>query len=274
MKGLEFTILSHGFIENDYAWNVAVPNPARQSNRSPEPVWVHVPSYSVLVKHPTAGYILFDTGSYLGDESTRRPAAMNDLFPLYIERKEFLDERLKQLGLTVDDISLVIVSHMHWDHSGGLNFFAGKKSAQRVLAGRKDFSYGLVETHRSSKVDDSCVYLKENYEVPGLDFELIDEDEELYEGIELILLEGHTPAVLGMVLHLESGTVIFPSDAVDSTDNYGPPEHAPGIVYDTLGFRRAVKKLRGLEKKYQAKLIFPHDPEQFQKLRLAPYFYK
>lgn len=274
MKGLEFTILSHGFIENDLAWNLAVPRPGTVDNKYPQPAWIRVPSYSVLVKHPDVGYILFDTGSYLGDESDRRPAAMSRMFPLYINRDEFLDSRLQQLGLTVDDINLVIISHMHWDHSGGLNFFAKKKQPQKVIVGKKDFTYGLVETHRSSKVDDNCVYFKSNYEVPGLDFELIEEDEKLCEGIDLVLLEGHTPGVTGMILHLESGVVIFSSDAVDSLDNYGPPAHVPGIIYDTLGFQRAITKLRKLEKEYRAKLLFPHDMKQFSELKLAPYFYR
>ncbi len=273
MKGLEFTILSHGFIENDLAWNVAMPRPAKLSDKAPTPVWIHVPSYSVLIKHPTEGYILYDTGSCPGDEKDRRPASMADYFPLLINRDEYLDSRLNELGISVDDISTVVVSHMHWDHCGGLAFF-GKKGHQRVITSEKDFSFGLVETHRSSVVDDSCVYFKDNYEIPGLDFELITDDIELCPGIDLFLLEGHTPAVVGMVLHLESGNVIFPSDAVGSMLNYGPPARVPGIIYDTFGFHRAIKKLSYLEKKYDAKIIFPHDMEQFKTLKLSPFFYK
>lgn len=273
MKGLEFTILPHGYIENDLAWNVAMPAPAKMSNKTPTPIWIHVPSFSVLIKHPTEGYILYDAGSCPGDEANRRPAAMADYFPLLIRRGEFLDARLKELGLSVEDIRTVVISHMHWDHCGGLIFFASK-SHQRVITGEKDYAYGLVETHRSSKVDDSCVYFKENYEVPGLDFELITEDSKLCEGVELFLLEGHTPAVVGLILHLESGTVIFPSDAVGSALNYGPPAKVPGIIYDTLGFHRSVKKLRNLEGKYHAKIIYPHDMTQFETLKTSPYFYK
>lgn len=273
MKGLEFAILPHGYIENDLAWNVAMPAPARVSNKTPDPIWIHVPSFSVLIRHPAAGYILYDTGSCPGDEADRRPAAMADYFPLLIQRREYLDGRLEELGLSVRDIDTVVISHMHWDHCGGLAFF-GDKQHQRVITSEKDYAYGLVETHRSSVVDDSCVYFKENYEIPGLDFELITEDTPLCEGIELFLLEGHTPAVVGMILHLESGTVIFPSDAVGSALNYGPPAKVPGIIYDTLGFHRAVKKLRALQEKYHARIIYPHDMSQFEGLKPAPYFYK
>lgn len=274
MKGLKYTILSHGYIENDLAWNVAMPNPATKSRRSPSPVWIQAPSYSVLIFHPDIGYILYDTGSCLGDEKDRRPDSMADIFPLYIKREEFLDARLAGLGLSVEDIQLVILSHMHWDHSGGLGFFQGKKSVQRVITSKADFSYGLTETMAPFKVAEDCAYFRENYEFDNLDYELVEEDGKLCEGIDIVLLPGHTPAVLGLILQLESGTVIFPSDAINNHVNYGPQAKPPGIIYDTLGFWKTVKKVGALQKQYNARVIYPHDMEQFRELREAPYFYE
>lgn len=274
MKGLKFTILSHGYIENDLAWNIAMPNPATKSNPNPKPSWIQAPSYSVLISHPENGYILYDAGSCLGDEKDRRPASMADIFSLYIEREEFLDGQLHKLGLTVEDISLVILSHMHWDHSGGMGFFEDKSTVQKVIASKEDFSFGLTETMAPYKVAEDCAYFRENYAFRNLDYELIEEDCSLCEGIDMILLPGHTPAVLGLVLHLESGTVIFPSDAINNHANYGPNAKSPGIIYDTLGFRKTVKKVMELQKKYHARIIYPHDMEQFRELKTAPYFYE
>lgn len=274
MKGLKFTILPHGYIENDLAWNVAMPNPATKSNRNPSSLWIKAPSYSVLIFHPDAGYILYDTGSCPGDESGRRPESMADIFPLYIKREEFLDCRLEKLGLSVEDISLVVLSHMHWDHSGGLHFFKDKSQVQKVLAPKKDFAFGLTETMAPYKVPEDCAYFRENYEFHNLDYELIEQDQELYEGIDMILLPGHTPAVLGLVLHLEEKTVIFPSDAVNNHLNYGIRAKSPGIIYDTLGFKDTVQKVMGIEKKYKGQVIFPHDMEQFCKLKKAPDWYE
>lgn len=146
MKGLKYTILPHGFIENDLAWNVAMPAPATRDNKSPTPIWGRFPTYSVLISHPTEGYILFDTGSALGDDAGRRPASMDNIFPLYIKREEYLDKQLEKLGLSVEDISLVVCSHMHWDHSGGLCFFAEKKTPQKVLTSREDYVFGAMQT--------------------------------------------------------------------------------------------------------------------------------
>lgn len=272
MKGLKYAILGHGFIENDLAWNVAMPNPATRSVQDAKPIWGRFPSYSVLISHPTEGYILFDAGPALEDDAGRRPAPMDDIFPLYIEREEFLDRRLAALGLSVEDISLVLCSHMHWDHSGGLGFFAEKSAPQRVLAPKDDYTFGLTHTLAPYQVADDCAYFRENYLFPNLDYTLVDQDQPLCEGIDLILLKGHTPAVMGMVLHLESGAVIFPSDAIGSQSNYNG--RYPGIIYDSLGFQKAVQKVRALQRKLGARLVFPHDAEQFAGLKQAPYFYE
>lgn len=68
--------------------------------------------------------------------------------------------------------------------------------------------------------------------------------------------------------------MIFPSDAVYTAKNYGPPAIAPGIVYDSLGFQKSVEKLRRLQRKYNARIIFPHDLAQFETLEKCPTFYK
>lgn len=272
---LSFTILPHGRIENDLAWNVAVPFPASIDNKEPRTEWVSVPTFSVLIKHSELGYVLYDTGSCPGDEAGRLPEYPQKYFPLFAARDEFLDKRLESLGLTPQDISTVIVSHMHWDHSGGLTFFKKTKSGGHIYVHKNDFTYGLMVTHQSaSEVFAGGGYFKQNFEFEGLTYNTMEEDDTLAEGLEIITLEGHTPGILGLVVHLDSGVYIFPSDAVYTATNYGPPEIPPAIIYDTLGFRRSVGKLRKLEKKYNATLIFPHDPKQFETLKCCPYFYE
>ena len=48
----------------------------------------------------------------------------------------------------------------------------------------------------------------------------------------------------------------------------------PKIVYDSLGFQKSVEKLRRLQRKYNARIIFPHDLAQFETLEKCPIFYK
>jgi glyoxylase-like metal-dependent hydrolase (beta-lactamase superfamily II) len=273
MKGLKFAILHHGYIENDLAWNVALPHPGSVEEKNPPAEWVRVPTFSVLVWHPKSGYLLYDSGSCPGDEKERRPAEARRLLPYYAEESDFLDAQLAKLGIGPKDLKTVIISHMHSDHSGGLKFLANTEAGDNVIVGKKDFEFGLVETHRSCK-QLNLAYLRENFDFGGLSYNLIEEDMELVPGVDLIMLEGHAPSIVGLVLHLESGVFIFPSDAVYTAMNYGPPMRFPGFIYDTLGFERSIKKLYALQKALVAKVIFPHDPVQYAELKRAPYFYE
>jgi hypothetical protein len=80
--------------------------------------------------------------------------------------------------------------------------------------------------------------------------------------------------MLGMIVHLEnSGVFIFPSDALKVKDNYGPPARPPGVVYDSLGFFRSAAKIRRLEARYKARIVFAHDGQHLKQLKLSPEFY-
>lgn len=272
---IKFTLLSHGFIENDIAWNISIPHPGEIKNKNPRAEWVRVPVFSILIYHSEIGYILYDTGPCPGDDTSRRPDLQNKLIYLDVKREELLDARLSSLNIRLEDIAMIVISHMHWDHSGGLQFFKNTKAGQNILVHKNDFSYGLTETHRSfDKPFAGGGYLKANFEFEGLSYKLIEEDQKIAKGVDLITLEGHTPGLLGLLLHLKSGSYLFPSDTVYMEKNYGPPSILPGIIYDSLGFERSIKKLNRLQDEYHAKIIFPHDYKQFCSLQKAPYFFE
>jgi glyoxylase-like metal-dependent hydrolase (beta-lactamase superfamily II) len=273
MKNIEMMIIPCGHIENDAAWTFAGYNFATLSNKNCPSTWMKFPIFCVLVKHPDIGYILYDLGPGLGDDTTRRTPQMNDRYPLFIKRDEFIDENLKRLGLSVNDISAIVLSHTHWDHFGGIGFFSGTPAADHVYVPIKDFQAGLAETH-SNPEGLSAAYVKQNYETPGITYTFLDEDMELAPGLKIIMLEGHTPALAALLVQTDSKNYLFATDAVYTRENYGPPIIQPGLVYDTLGTVRAVNKLRKIEKEYDAQLIFPHDSSDFATLNPAPYIYR
>lgn len=265
-----------GRVENDLAWLIAIPHSGDMYNKTPQAEWLSFPVISVLVDHPDIGYVLFDTGQAPGNEKDRMPEDKRHMFPIYCEREDFVDARLASLGLSVDDISMIILSHTHFDHMGGLHFFQNTKAGKNVLVSRAEYAQGLVESHKSTS--DLCyAYNRLDFDYEGIDYQFCDEDIELAPGLELIALEGHVPTILGMVLHLESGTYIFPSDALPLQANYGPPP-MPGVltgqIYDSLGFYRTVEKVKRLQKKYDATIIYPHDYNLFPGLKKAPEYYE
>lgn len=82
------------------------------------------PAGVFLLKHREKGYILYDTGY--------SPAILKPNFkywlyglgtPVDMSEEERVDRLLEQKGIAPEDISYVILSHLHPDHIGGAAFF-------------------------------------------------------------------------------------------------------------------------------------------------------
>ena len=268
MKGLKFATLLGGFGYNDIAWNFQGCKLATAENKDQfRDVWQEFSFLYTVIYHPEAGYIMFDVGLGPGEPEDRRPLEHRLINPVKCSEEQYVPGGLKKLGLTVDDISAIIISHCHWDHIGGLEFFKGTKAIKNIYVPEKDFAMALVNSHVNSVGYSDSVYYKKNIDIEGADFKLIENDIELFDGIDVILLEGHSPSVAGLVLHLESGNWILPSDAV-TADVCLRGTYKPGVIYDSLGFERTRKRLLKMEKELNAKFIFPHDPWSFPEYKL------
>lgn len=263
MEGLKFALLSGGTGYNDIAWNFQGYGLATADDRQgSKDVWQAFSYLYTVICHPTAGYVLFDVGLGPGEECDRRPAEHRRINPVEVRRDQYVDEGLKKLGLTVDDISAIVISHCHLDHIGGLEFFKGTRAIRNVYVPYADFAHALVQTHRTPAGYSDSGYYRRNLDVEGAEFHLLEEETTLFPGVDVLLLEGHTPAVAGLVLHLDSGNYILPSDAV-TAEVCLRGTAAPGVIYDSLGFQRTRKRLLRLEQELHASFVFPHDPWNF-----------
>ncbi len=267
IEGAKFYVMRIGYCESDLAWLVANPRPASVQAPDRPATWSRFPVLVYLLVHPEC-VLLFDT-SCDPDGMNYWPRWVRNYLPYYIPEDERLENRLAAVGLAPEDIDVVVLSHLHYDHAGNVGLF--KKS--RILVPRADFVAALVNTHADPSY--SGGYMKREFDVESLRYELIDEDVELLPGVELIIVGGHTPAMLNLIVHLpETGTIICTSDAIATRMNYGPPLRLPGVVYDSVAFYRDAEKVRRLQNRYGAQVFFGHDQEQYEKeMRKFPEFY-
>jgi N-acyl homoserine lactone hydrolase len=262
-------ILDNGWLECDSNMMVAGKVTGTVNDKNPRTDWIKIPVYAVLIEHEDRR-ILYDTGCHPDAMKGYWPDGLKVVFPYYFNEGQQLDKQLKLIGLKPEDIDTVVLSHMHLDHAGNINMF---KSAD-VYVHKKDFEYGLTLVHISQDRARHGAYIKEDMEVPVKEYHLVEKDFSLAPGVEVITLPGHTPGILGLVIHLEKeGTLIFPQDAVYTRDNYGPPARHSGIVYDSLAFLQSIEKVRCLEKEFNARVMFSHDMEFFKSMKKAPEYY-
>lgn len=103
---------------------------------------IDFPSFCGLIRHPQAGWILFDTGyaEHFFTATAQFPQRLyRAALPITLPKEEQLLNQLAGLGLSASDINAVIISHYHGDHVAGLRdfptakFFASKAATDEIL---------------------------------------------------------------------------------------------------------------------------------------------
>ncbi len=263
-------VIPCGFIENDVALNLLLHNQATVDEPAKPAQWHRVPSICLLIFHPRLGWVLVDTGSHPRAMEGYWPEETRKKIPLIRTREDMLDYRLSQLGLTPADIDLLVLTHLHLDHAGNLGLFSGTKAGERIIVHELELKQALYDTFMCGELANG--YLRPDFTSPQeIAFDPVDDSVKLSDDLELLWLPGHTPGTLGILVHLENtGAVFYTSDAVNAQANLGPPITLSAVFYDSLAMQKSMRKIQWLQRQHNARLIFGHDMEQYQSLRLVP----
>lgn len=267
---MRFAILDNGYLKTDINNVVAGARIRTKSNPDAVSEFYNLPVMSVLIESD-GDYILYDTGCHMNSMKDRWPDGIKDGYELHQKIEQNLEIQLASCGVRKEQIKTVIISHMHFDHTGNIEMF---KSAD-IYVPKTDFMLGQTTVHLTDDPTNYYGYCKKDLEIPVRQYHLVDDEFEIAPGVEIINLPGHTPNLLGLVLHTEkSGTFIFPMDAVYIGEIYSQPTKLCGLLYNREDYLESIEKLRRLEKKYNAKVIPGHDFEIFQSLKKAPNWYE
>jgi N-acyl homoserine lactone hydrolase len=145
------------------------------------------------------------------------------------------EEELAKVGLTVDDIDLVILTHLHVDHAKDVDKF--RNATFVVQRSELDFA-----------ADPHPIQAGWFAQVPADRLWIVDGDGEILDGIRVIHTPGHTPGTQSVLIQTDQGRVCL-SGQCTICDNVDPPDAlkqmgvvaiAPGIhtnamqAYDSL----------------------------------------
>jgi glyoxylase-like metal-dependent hydrolase (beta-lactamase superfamily II) len=224
-----------------------------------------IPTHAFLIDHPD-GYILFDTACD-PDWKKNWTEFMQKVSPYTASEEQLLPNRLKQLGISPEDVGTVVMSHLHVDHAGCLYMF--KKAT--IYVDDAEFTsvvrqYSLREptfAHMRSDIEKALKAELHWRPVMG------DEDIlEIAKGVKIIRAgSGHSFGMLAMDVSLDSGKrFLMVADAIYMPSNITPEITVPGNVYDTLGYKRTVRYLLKYAKETKSQILYGHDMEQFKTL--------
>ena len=231
-----------------------------------------IPIHAFLIDSP-AGYILFDAGCH--------PQAMTGAWPENLRSNPYvateeqtLPAQLAKIGVKPEEVSTLVLSHLHLDHAGGVHLFPRAKvyvqqqELERVMsdaaAGTLDIFHVQCDVDNWKKVNTKWEPVpKDVREVP------------LCPGVTVLNLgPGHSFGMLGLYLELTERRFLLVADAIYCKEHFGPPAKLSGAVEDQEGYFAAIEYLRAMAQERQAAILFGHDMEQFRSLRKAPAYYE
>jgi N-acyl homoserine lactone hydrolase len=169
--------------------------------------------------------------------------------------------QLEQLGLTPERISLVGISHYHYDHIGQ----AGQFPNATLLMGRGDVdSPNLKQEPDAAQLD--------RWTKGSGKLQRIDADKDVFGDRSVIMLDlpGHTPGHHGLLVKLpRMGYVILTGDAAHFRENYV----TDGVPYgnsDRAQTLASLRRLKDIEKNLHATVVIQHEPADLKKLPPFP----
>lgn len=251
-------VLDGGLLELDSSVMVSGHNPGKS---------LRIP-VQVFLLETSRGYVLVDTGNDPEVIKGQDVAEQRWGVPLANAARPIMEahhhpfEQLKLLGLSADDIKMVVYTHLHHDHCGGARLFP--KALHVVQKSEYRWAHYLDRFA-------SVPYNDTDYRYDNLDWRLAEGDWCIVPGVHLISTPGHTPGHQSVALWdvPEVGSVILAGDAVNCRDNVRLD--APGgITSDATSAMASVHRLSALAQAMDATMLVSHDLDYFNSLPKAP----
>lgn len=166
---------------------------------------IPVPTYSFLILGDTIPPILVDTGV---KESQLDIMARLGMTATQSEEQTY-KAQLAKYGLKIEDIKIVLHTHLHIDHAGNDDYFTNAK----IIMPRKELMFAVADIMDAQYPPEYINYLVQQIHVPGK-VRLFDYEMELYPGITLEPTESHTWGSMNIHVNTEKGHAIICGDVI------------------------------------------------------------
>ena len=142
--------------------------------------------------------MLLDTGIGAADEETEA---------WYRPQRADLRTALAEYGWALDDVTLVVNCHLHFDHCGANPLFAGRP----IVAQRTELSTAIAGNYT----------VEELVDFPGVRYELLDGEAELLPGVHVVPTPGHVEGHQSLVAVCDDGSIVLAGQSHDTTSAWG-----------------------------------------------------
>jgi len=224
-----------------------------------------------VVEHPVAGLIVFDTGfgvrvrtdpeAYLG-------VVLNALAGFEMGEGQELAAQMRDAGLDPASVEYVVLSHLHFDHSGSVEAFGGATTV--VAHAERDAaraSSGLLDFYFTEDVDEVGEWLEVDYDGGEPLATFTAHHDLLGDGsVVLVDLAGHTAGSQGMLLSTSAGPVLLAGGVAAIEENWRYASR-PALAHDPKLWWEQVWRIKKLVQLVPDAIVLPgHDIEAIERI--------
>ena len=202
-----------------------------------------------LVRRPDGRVVLLDAGFYR-DKFLQRWKPSDFVRP---------SEAVRLAGVKAEDVTDIIISHVHWDHMDGADLFPNA----RVWIQRDEYAHHVDDNGRvlDRAVDSLDAVMLASLKRAGRVQLVEGDDQEIMPGIRVYTGGKHTYASQFATVQTPDGTIVLASDNAYLYENLDQRRPIAQTL-DSLSNLRAQDRMKALAS--SPRLIVPgHDPEVF-----------
>jgi N-acyl homoserine lactone hydrolase len=211
-----------------------------------------VPFY--VIEHAD-GVALFDTGypeALLDQDDEYLQALRSQDLDVTFVREDMVGPALERLDIDPARVRYVVLSHLHFDHSGGLHQIPNAK----LVAQRAEWEAG------ADREAAGRYFLPRRFFNLGHQVELVDGEHDLFGDGSVVCIPspGHTPGHQSLRVRSDQGDHILVGDACyncEVVESRQFPEYS-----DHAAMNRSLDRLLAL-REAQTVMVFGHDPAQW-----------
>jgi N-acyl homoserine lactone hydrolase len=222
---------------------------------------ITIPYFCYVVDHPE-GHVLFDTGAhrdFISNPERLGPAAA--YWEITMEEDDHLAAQLATMGLEPGQIRHAAISHLHYDHSGGV----GELPNAAIYVQEEELRFAHYPP-----VYQRDIYVRWTFDQVR-NWKPLRGDYDVFNDGSVILFRtpGHTPGHQSMLVRTDDQAVILAGDAIYDLGKMRQ-RALPGVIWRADEIIESWERIEEYERKFGAQILITHEVDWRTKIRLAP----